>query len=108
LIGEWCWRVLGRNFIYRRGVQPTRRFYAALILTATRWRGSHQLQFWVQPTLYGQHEETLLRWALATLQEYPRWPITLNLSVNHEAAIACAKSFGFQEQQTLLTMRCKI
>lgn len=108
MIGEWFWRVLGRNRVYRCCIQTTRRFDAALILTAARWRGSHQLQFWVQPALYGQHEETLLRWALAALQEYPRWPLSLNLSVNHEAALECAKRYGFQEQQTLLTMRCKI
>lgn len=108
MVGEWFWRAVGRNRIYRRCIQTTRRFDAALILTAARWRGNHQLQLWVQPNLYGQHEETLLHWALAALQDYPRWPITLNLSINHEAALTYAKQYGFQEQQTLLTMRRKI
>lgn len=108
MASEWFWRVLGRNRVYRRCIQTTQRFDAALILTAARWRGTHQLQLWVQPGMYGQHEETLIQWALATLQEYPRWPIALNLSVHHTAALACAKQYGFQEQQTLLTMRRKI
>jgi N-acetylglutamate synthase-like GNAT family acetyltransferase len=108
IIAEWFWRSIGRNRIYRRCIQTTQRFDAALVLTAARWRGTHQLQLWVQPALYGHHEESLLQWALATLQEYPRWPVTLNLSVNHTAALQCAQRYGFQEQQTLLTMRRKI
>ncbi|MBX3011090.1 MAG: GNAT family N-acetyltransferase [Caldilineaceae bacterium] len=108
MIGEWFWRTIGSNRIYRRCIQTTRRFDAALILTVARWRGAHQLQLWVQPNLAGQHEETLLNWTLATLQEYPRWPVNLNLSLSQEAALACAKAYGFQEQQTLLTMRCRI
>lgn len=108
MVGEWFWRVIGRNRIYRRCIQTTQRFDAALVLTAARWRGTHQLQIWVQPALHGQHEETLLQWALAMLQDYPRWPVALNLSMNHTAAIACAQRYGFQEQQTLLTMRRKI
>lgn len=108
MVGEWFWRVIGRNHIYRRCIQTTQRFDAALVLTAARWRGVHQLQFWVQPTQVGQHEETLLHWALATLHDYPRWPISLTLSMHHQTALDCAKSYGFQEQQTLLTMRRKI
>lgn len=108
MISEWFWRVVGRNHIYRRCIQTTRRFDAALILTAARWRGVHQLRLWVQPALYGQHEETLIRWALATLQEYPRWPVALNLNAQHTVAVEQAKHYGFQEQQTLLTMRKKI
>lgn len=108
MVGEWFWRVVGRNRIYRRCIQTTRRFDAALILTVARWRGVHQLQLWVQPGLQGQHEETLLQWALATLQEYPRWPVGLTLSAHHQAAIDSAKQYGFKEQQTLLTMRRKI
>jgi ribosomal protein S18 acetylase RimI-like enzyme len=108
IIAEWFWRSIGRNRIYRRCIQTTQRFDAALVLTAARWRGTHQLQLWVQPALYGHHEESLLQWALATFQEYPRWPVTLNLSVNHTAALQCAQRYGFQEQQTLLTMRRKI
>ncbi|MCB0188270.1 MAG: GNAT family N-acetyltransferase, partial [Caldilineaceae bacterium] len=108
IVAEWFWQVIGGRQIYRRCIQNEQRFDAALILTAQRWRCVHQLQFWVQPDQQGQHEATLLQWSLATLQEYPRWPIQLTLSTHHTSAINVAQSFGFQEQQTLLTMRCKI
>lgn len=108
LVAEWFWQMVGRKQIYRRAIQRTRRFDAALILTAMRWRGTHQLQLWVHPDTQGQYEEQLVQWALATLQEYPRWPILLTLSSQHTAAIAAARAFGFQEQQTLLTMRYRI
>jgi len=107
-LAEWFWNTAGRSKVYRRSIQTTQRFDAALILTAMRWRGVHQLQLWVRPEKYGQYELPLLQWALATLQSYPRWPIQMNLSADHTAALEVAKHFGFQIQQTLLTMRCKI
>jgi len=109
MMAEWFWRAIGRKQVYRRCIMHNRRrFDAALVLTAARWRGLHQLQLWVQPELQGQYEETLFQWVLATLQEYPRWPVLLTLSTQHSAAIAVANQVGFQEEQTLLTMRYKI
>lgn len=107
-IGEWFWRTAGRKQTYRRAIQITKRFEAALILTAFRWRGTHQLQFWVHPDAHGEYEAPLVHWALATLQEYPRWPIQLTLNAQHAEAIRAAKAFGFHEQQTLLTMRYRV
>jgi len=108
MISEWFWRVAGRRQVYRRCIQTGQRFDAAIILTASRWRGVHQLQLWVQPDYHGQHEAPLLQWALSTLQGYPRWPVTLTLSAQHSAAICAAQHSGFQEQQTLLTMCRKV
>ncbi|MDQ3249966.1 MAG: GNAT family N-acetyltransferase [Chloroflexota bacterium] len=105
---EWLWRSLGRNQVYRRCIQISQRFDAALVLTAARWRGIHQVQLWVRPEEYGQHEQSLLQWTMAVLQEYPRWPVQLNLSTAHGAALDVAQRFGFQIQQTLLTLRRKV
>jgi hypothetical protein len=85
-----------------------RRFEAALVLTAERWRGTHELQMWVRPEQYGMVEHYLVQWAMATLQEYPRLPVKMSLSNDHEAGIAAAESFGFRRQQTLITMRRRI
>ncbi len=106
--GEWLWRTLGRRRIYRRCIQNTRRFEAALILTAERWRGNHQIELWVRPERYGEIEHYLIQWALATLQEYPRWPVRITLSRDHVAALEACREFGFYQQQTLLTLRCKV
>jgi ribosomal protein S18 acetylase RimI-like enzyme len=107
-IGSWMWRTLGRQQIYRRCFQSQRRFEAALVLTAERWRGTHELQMWVRPEHYGLFEHYLIQWAVATLQEYPRWPVKLTLSSEHIAALQAAESFGFQQQQTLVTMRRRV
>lgn len=108
-IGEWLARTVGRSRVYRRCIQTYQhQFDAALVLTAMRWRGTHQLQFWARPDHYGQHESDLLGWALNTLNNYPRWPVQLSLSRDHEAALAVAQELGFQVQQTLLTMRCRV
>jgi ribosomal protein S18 acetylase RimI-like enzyme len=108
-ISEWFWQTVGRNKVYRRCIQTTQqRFDAALILTTARWHGVHQLQLWVRPEKYGMYEMPLMRWALATLRDYPRWPVQLNLSSDHKAALEVAQQFGFQTQQNLLTMRRKI
>ncbi len=108
LASEWFWRVVGRKQIFRRAVQLNHRFDAALILTAMRWRGIHQLQLWVHPRVHGDYESQLIKWTLATLQEYPRWPVSLTLNAEHTAAIQAAKEAGFHEQQTLLTMRYRV
>jgi hypothetical protein len=47
----------------------------------------------------------MVQWALATLQQFPRWPVKMTLSSEHLAAIQAAAMFGFQKQQTLITMR---
>lgn len=108
MVAEWFWRTLGKNKIYRRCIQRAHSFDAALVLTAAYWRGAHELQLWVRPERYGQYEAPLLHWTLATLQNYPRWPIRLTLSTEHQAAIDAALQYGFRAQHTLLTMRRKI
>lgn len=108
-VNEWFWRVMGRRRIYRRSLQTsTRRFEAAIILTAERWRGTHAIQLWARPEHHGRYEHTLIQWALATLQEFPRWPVSVRLSIEHEAAIEALRHFGFKQQQTLLTMRLNV
>lgn len=104
-VGAWMWHTLGRQTIYRRCFQSLRRFEAALVLTAERWRGVHEIQMWVRPEMYGSYEQYMLHWVMATLQEYPRWPAKMTLSSEHLAAIQAAEGFGFQKQQTLITMR---
>ncbi len=105
---EWLWRTLGRQRIYRRSIQTTRRFEAALVLTAQRWRGTHTINLWARPENYGRYEQPMLQWALATLQAYPRWPVKISVNKEHQAALAVCEGFGFRRQQTLLTMRRRI
>jgi len=107
-IGEWFSRTIGRRKVYRRCIQTTPRFDAAVVLTAQRWEGRHKLQLWTRPDQYGQHEDALIRWALATLGDYPALPVELALPTDHEAALDAAKRHGFQVKRTLLTMRREI
>jgi ribosomal protein S18 acetylase RimI-like enzyme len=107
-IGAWMWHTLGRQHVYRRAFQSIRRFEAALVLTAERWRGTHDLQMWARPEHYGMYEQHMVQWVMATLQEYPRWPVKVTLSSEHSAGIRAVESFGFQPQQTLITMRRRI
>jgi ribosomal protein S18 acetylase RimI-like enzyme len=106
--GEWLSRIWGRNQIYRRCVLSTRRFEAALILTAQRWRGAHKLEMWVRPERYGELEEPLLRWVLATLNDYPRYPLLATLAAEHKTALEVFDRYGFSRRQTLLTMRKRL
>ena len=106
--GEWISQKVGRQQIYRRCIQTQQRFDAALILTASRWHKLHKLQLWVRPEFYGQHEAALLQWVLATLQEYPRWPVQTVLSRDHHQALELFQEAGFTKQRSLLTMRKEI
>lgn len=107
-LDEWFSRTFGRRRVYRRCIQISRRFEAAMILTAQRWSGEHRIQLWVRPDNYGQVENEMLRWALKTLDDYPRLPVTLELSTLHTAAMEAAQALGFTAERTLLTMRRKI
>lgn len=103
--GEWLARTMGRRRIYRRCVQYSRRFEAALVLTAQRWSGEHGIRLWTRPENFGQFEAPMLRWALKTLDDYPRFPVTLDLNAEHRQALEAAESLGFHVTRTLLTMR---
>jgi ribosomal protein S18 acetylase RimI-like enzyme len=107
-IGAWMWQTMGRQQIFRRCFQSLRRFEAALVLTAERWRGTHELQMWVRPEQYGLYEQYMVQWVVATLQEFPRWSVKVTLSSEHNAGMRAVEQFGFKPQQTLVTMRRRI
>jgi len=107
-IGEWFWQIAGRGTTFRRAIQDSPRFEAALTLNARSWKGEHGLQLWVRPEHYGIYDCALLDWALWRLQEFPRWPIRTSLNIEHNAAIDYLKGLGFNQQRTLLTLRKKL
>lgn len=107
-LSEWFWRMLGRNVLYRRAIRNSSRFEAALLLNARRWRGEHVLHLWTRPEQYGVFDRLLIDWALWCLQEYPRWPIRINLSTEHRSAIDYLCLRGFMHVRTLITMRKRL
>lgn len=107
-LGEWFWRIVGRGVTYRRAIQDSSRFEAALLLEARRWRGEHIMQLWVRPEHYGVYDRPLIDWALWQLQDYPRWPIRISLNIEHQSAIDYLERCGFVPQRTLITMRKRL
>jgi ribosomal protein S18 acetylase RimI-like enzyme len=106
--GEWLRRAIGQEQVYRRAVQVSPRFEAALILSAQRWRGEHSIQLWTRPEHFGNYDSALIRWSLATLQDYPRWPVNISLSTDHTAALELVEFYGFRPLRTLLTLRKRV
>jgi hypothetical protein len=107
-IGESFWRLVGRGANYRRAIQDSSRFEAALLLDARRWRGEHVLQLWVRPEQYGVYDRPLIDWALWRLQGFPRWPIRISVTTEHRSAIDYLVRSGFVAQRTLITMRHRL
>ncbi len=107
-LGEWFWRLAGRGLTYRRAIQDSSRFEAALLLDARRWRGEHTMQLWVRPEQYGIYDRPLIDWALWSLQSYPRWPIRISINTGHRSAIDYLARSGFVPQRTLITMRRRL
>jgi hypothetical protein len=105
---EWTRRAIGQERVYRRAIQDSPRFEAAAILSAQRWRGEHRLQLWTRPEHYGDYDSALIRWSLATLQDYPRWPINVSLAADHTPAIELVEFYGFRPLRTLLTLRKRV
>ncbi len=104
-VGEWFWRKSGRRDVFRRCIRVSPRFEAALILTAQRWNGEHELKLWVRPEHYGEYEDAFFEWVTATLYDYPRLPVTLALPTSHASGLEAARRHGFEPTRTLLTMR---
>lgn len=104
-LGEWFWQSIGSQRIFRRCIQTHQRFDAALILTASRWQGTHKLQMWVRPENYGKYEAQLLHWIFDILQDYPRLPVHITMSKGHQAGLELFQQAGFKQHRTLLTMR---
>lgn len=108
IAAEWLWRTVGRRRVFRQCIQSARRFEAALTLTVQRWSGAHELSLWARPEQQGRYEEQMVQWALATLWDYPRAPVTVNMSRDYSAGLEALQAFGFAPQQALLTMRRRI
>ncbi len=102
------WKRMGRSQVFRRGIRTARRLEAAVILTAQRWKGAHKVQLWVRPEHYGLYETDLATWALATLEEFPRFPLEISLSTQHPSGIDAMLDLGFYRRQTLVTMRRRV
>lgn len=107
-LAEWFWHVAGRNTVFRRAIQDSPRFEAALSLDARNWLGEHNLQLWVRPEHYGVYDRALIDWALWRLQEFPRWPIRTSIMIEHHQAIDYLQRSGFEPQRTLLTLRKRL
>ena len=107
-VSEWFQRVTGQRTIYRRAIQVSPRFEAALMLRAERWEAPHRMQLWTRPEHYGIHDATLIRWGLAQLQAYPRWPVMITLNTKQQPAIELLQALGFKLERTLLTLRKRI
>jgi hypothetical protein len=107
-LGEWFRRTIGQEQVFRRAVQVSPRFEAAVVVNAQRWRGEHSLQLWTRPEHYGSHDLALIRWSLGVLQDFPRWPVNISLSTNHATAQELVEFYGFRPLRTLLTMRKRI
>ncbi len=105
---EWFWHVAGRNTVFRRAIQDSPRFEAALTLDARNWQGEHALQLWVRPEHYGLYDRALIDWALWRLQDFPRWPIRTSINIEHDRAIDYLRRSGFEPQRTLLTLRKRL
>lgn len=107
-LGEWFWRLVGRDVVVRQAIRVSHKFEAALVMNLRRWRGTHEVRLWARPEQYGRYEAVLAHWVMAQLQEYPRWPVSVRLSTEHTAAIQAFHLYGFAQQHALLTMRRKI
>ena len=107
-LAEWFWGRIGRNQVYRRGIRTGRRLEAAIVLTAQQWTPPHKLQLWIRPEHYGVYESELTQWALATLQDFPQYPVEASMSIEHGAGINALLGLGFEQRQTLVTMRRRV
>jgi ribosomal protein S18 acetylase RimI-like enzyme len=108
-LGEWFNVLLGRERIYRMAIREyENRIEGALVLTARRWHGCHDLKIWTRPNTPDAYQQDLVRWAVTKLSQYPIWPARVSLNLAQKAARETLEAYGFTERLTLITMRRRI
>lgn len=107
-LAERFWELLGRNRIRRWVVAGRNGLAAWLSIDARRWQGIHRLDFAVHPACRGELERQLVRFALAFLNDCPRWPIRVEHSGEHQEMLEALQEAGFGVIRDHLSMRKKI
>jgi ribosomal protein S18 acetylase RimI-like enzyme len=98
-------QLVGGGPTLRLVLERDRDFEATIVAeTGTWWRES-QVSLTVHPASRGQVERELISHALYHLKRWPRRPTLVRHPTYHPEGIEAFRSFGFQEERTLLWMR---
>jgi len=104
-LGEWFAALLKGQRLYRLAVLQEERLVATMTLKTTYRRGHHHLELLIDPDHRGQLEAVLVSRALHMLAAAPPRPIKTTVDKGHRALVKTLRSYGFQEQSTLLTLQ---
>lgn len=104
-IGDWTRHLVGGGPTLRLVLEGEGHFQATITAeTGTWWRES-RLSMTVHPAVHGLVERELVSHALHYLGRWPRRISLVRHPTYHPQGIEAFKSFGFQEERTLLWMR---
>jgi ribosomal protein S18 acetylase RimI-like enzyme len=101
-------RLVGGGPTLRLVLTTDHRFLATITAEAGTWWRESRVLVKVHPSLRGQVEAGLISHALHHLGRWPGRTILVRHPTYHPEGIEAFKSFGFQEERTLLWMRCDL
>lgn len=107
-LGEKVRDLVGTSQMRRWVVPGVNGFSAFLSVNASRWQGTHRIEFTVHPASRGELETPLIGHALQHLLAFPRWPIRVEHQGEHREMIDGLRQAGFRLIRNHLSMRLKL
>ncbi|GAB4543255.1 MAG: hypothetical protein Kow0063_36240 [Anaerolineae bacterium] len=104
-LADWSRRLVGGGSSLRLVWDDDRRFEASLTVETGSWWRESRIFLTVHPERRGQLERGLISHALHHLRHWPQRITLARHPTYHPEAIEAFKSFGFQEERTLVWMR---
>jgi GNAT superfamily N-acetyltransferase len=103
--GELLANLLAGRRVYRFSVYRADRLVAMMRVTAVSRPQEHKLQLVIHPGHAGEVTAALVSRALHGLAAMPSRPVSVEVYKDQTAVLQTLSDYGFQEQNTLLTMR---
>jgi ribosomal protein S18 acetylase RimI-like enzyme len=104
-LADWARRLMGGGPNLRLVLETDGHFKATVVAEPGTWWREHRILLTVHPSARGQVEEELIGHALHHLARWPRRTTLARHLTYHPEGIEAFKSFGFQEERTLLWMK---
>jgi ribosomal protein S18 acetylase RimI-like enzyme len=104
-LADWTRWLVGGGPILRLVLEGRDQFEATITAEPGTWWRENRLSLTVHPLLRGQVELALVSHALHHLGRWPRRVTLVRHPTYHPQGIEAFKSFGFQEERTLLWMK---
>jgi ribosomal protein S18 acetylase RimI-like enzyme len=105
-LADWARRLAGGAATLRLVLETDNRFAAVIAAQTGTWWREGRIWLTVHPSSRGRVEDGMISHALYYLKRWPRRTLLVRHPTYHREGVEAFKSFGFQEERTLVWMKC--